>query len=56
MSQLMMVVIRKKSETRKSFANMITMIRMHLMSYVSLMEYIKDTYKVWRMTFDVQVA
>jgi hypothetical protein len=45
MAQLLMVVIRKKSETRKSFANMITVIRLHLMSYVSLMECIKDTYK-----------
>jgi hypothetical protein len=45
MAQLLMVVIRNKSETRKSFANMITVIRLHLMSYVSFMEYIKETYK-----------
>jgi hypothetical protein len=25
------------------------------MSYVSLMEFIKDTYKEWRKTFDMQV-
>jgi hypothetical protein len=43
MAQLLMVVIMKKSETRKSFANMIAVIRLHLMSYVSLMEFIKDT-------------
>ena len=55
MAQLLMVVIRKKSETRKSFANMITVIRLHLMSYVSLMEFIKDTYKEWRKMFDMQV-
>jgi hypothetical protein len=36
MAKLLTVVIRKKLETRKSFANMITMIRLHLMSYVSL--------------------
>jgi IS4 transposase len=56
MAQLLMVVIRKKSETRKSFANMITVIRLHLMSYVSLLEFVKDTYKAWRKAFDMQVA
>jgi Transposase DDE domain/Domain of unknown function (DUF4372) len=46
-AQLLMVVIRKKAETKKSFANMITVIRLHLMSYVGLLEFIKDTYKAW---------
>ena len=43
-----MVVVRKKAETKKSFANMITVIRLHLMSYVNLFEFIRDTYKAWR--------
>lgn len=47
-AQLLMVVIRKKAETKKSFANMITVIRLHLMSYVELFAFIKDTYKAWR--------
>src|SRR5439155_5033901 len=47
-AQLLMVVIRKKSQTKKSFSNMITIIRLHLMSYVALLEFIKDTYKAWR--------
>ena len=47
-AQLLMVVIRKKAVTKKSFANMITVIRLHLMSYVELLEFIKDTYKAWR--------
>jgi hypothetical protein len=46
-AQLLMVVIRKKAETKKSFSNMITVIRLHLMSYVGLLEFIKDTYKAW---------
>lgn len=45
----------EKLDTRKSFANMITVIRLYLMSYVSLTEFIKDTYKEWRKTFDMQV-
>ena len=49
-AQLLMVVIRKKAATKKSFANMITIIRLHLTSYVDLMEFIKDTYKAWRKT------
>ncbi len=49
-AQLLMVVIRKKAQTKKSFANMITVIRLHLMSYVDLFEFIKDTYKAWEKT------
>jgi hypothetical protein len=48
MTQLLMVVIRKKAATKKSFANKITVIRLHLMNYVGLMEFIKDIYKAWR--------
>ena len=51
-AQLLMVVIRKKAATKKSFANMITVIRLHLMSYVNLYEFIKDTYKAWRKTIN----
>jgi hypothetical protein len=47
-AQLLMVVIRKKAQTKKSFANMITVIRLHLMSYVELLAFIKDTYKAWK--------
>ena len=49
-AQLLMVVIRKKSQTKKSFSNMITVIRLHLMSYVELFEFIKNTYKAWEKT------
>ena len=55
-AQLLMVVIRKKAATKKSFANMITVIRLHLMSYVGLMEFIKDTYKAWRKTHNASFA
>lgn len=55
-AQLLMVVIRKKSVTKKSFANMITLIRLHLMSYVGLFEFIKDTYKAWRKTHNAPNA
>ena len=47
-AQILMVVIRKKSATKKSFANMITVIRLHLMSYINLYDFIKDTYITWR--------
>lgn len=55
-AQLLMVVIRKKAATKKSFANMITVIRLHLMSYVELLEFVKDTYKAWRKTHNASVA
>jgi hypothetical protein len=55
-AQLLMVVIRKKAKTKKSFANMITVIRLHLMSYVGLLEFIKDTYKAWQKTRNASFA
>ena len=54
-AQLLMVVIRKKAATKKSFSNMITVIRLHLMSYVELLYFIKDTYKAWRKAKDVSI-
>jgi hypothetical protein len=47
-AQLLTVVIRKKSETKKSFSNIISVIRQHIMSYVSLFGFINDTHKTWR--------
>lgn len=47
-AQLLKVILRKQAATKKSFANMITVIRLHLTSYVELLEFIKDTYKAWR--------
>jgi len=55
-AQLLMVVIRKKAATKKSFANMITVIRLHLTRYVELMEFIKDTFKAWRKTHNASFA
>jgi hypothetical protein len=55
-AQLLMVIIRKKAATKKSFANMITVIRLHLISYVALFEFIKDTYKAWRKTHNASFA
>lgn len=55
-AQLLMVVIRKKSATKKSFANMITVIRLHLMSYVGLLNFIKDTYQAWRKVYNADLS
>jgi hypothetical protein len=55
-AQLLMVVIRKKSATRKSFANMITVIRLHLMSYVGMLNFIKDTYQAWRKVYNADLS
>ena len=47
-AQVLMVVITKKSETKRSFTSVITVVRLHIMSYVELFEFLKDTYKAWR--------
>jgi hypothetical protein len=55
-AQLLIVIIRKKAATKKSFANMITVIRLHLMSYVTLLDFMKDTHKAWRKKHNVSFA
>jgi hypothetical protein len=52
----MMVVIRERAATKKSFANMITVIRLHLTSHMNLLDFIKDTYKAWRKTHNASFA
>ncbi|MEK7868550.1 MAG: IS4 family transposase [Candidatus Omnitrophota bacterium] len=55
-AQLLMAVIKKKSLSKKSFSNIITVVRLHLMSYVNLFAFIKDTYRAWRNTHSPPVA
>lgn len=47
-AQVLMVVIKRKSETKRSFTSIITVVRLHIMSYVELFDFLKDTYKAWR--------
>lgn len=47
-AQVLMVVIKRKSETKRSFTSLITVVRLHIMSYVELFGFLKDTYKAWR--------
>ena len=51
-----MVVVRKKPSIMKLFANMITIICLHLMGYFDLMEYKKNTCKAWRNTHNAHNA
>jgi len=41
---------KKKVDAKKAFSSMITFIGLHLMSYVDLLEDIKNTYEAWRKT------
>jgi hypothetical protein len=55
-SQLLMVVLRKKAARKKSLANKITVIRLHLTSYVELLDFIKDTHKARSKTHNSSLA
>jgi IS4 transposase len=55
-AQLLMAVIRKQAQTKKSFANMNTVTKLQLMSYVGLLEFIQDTYKAWRKTHNAPIT
>jgi len=50
------LVFDKAFNVYHQFANMITVIRLHLMSYVELLEFIKDRYKAWRKTYNTSFA
>ena len=47
-AQILMVVVRKKAKVKKSFANMITFIRQHILSFIDLIEYITDALTAWK--------
>jgi len=47
-AQVLMVVIKKKSETKRSFTSILTVVRLHIMSYIELFDFLKDTYQAWR--------
>ena len=47
-AQVLMVVIKKKSETKRSFTSILTVVRLHIVSYVELFDFLKDTYQAWR--------
>ena len=47
-AQVLMVVIKRKSETKRSLTSILTVVRLHIMSYVELFDFLKDTYQAWR--------
>ncbi|MFN5170660.1 MAG: transposase [Cyclobacteriaceae bacterium] len=51
-AQVLMIVIRKKSKTKRSFTSILTVVRLHIMSYVALLDFLKDTYQAWRSAHD----
>jgi len=45
---LLIVALRKKAKTKKSFSNMITIPRLHLISYVDLIEFVQSSAIAWK--------
>lgn len=46
-ANLLMVVLQQLSKTGKAFSNVVSVIRMHLLSYIDVREFLKDTFKAW---------
>jgi hypothetical protein len=54
--QLLLAMIRRNAATKKSFVNRIGFIRLHLMSHVKLLEFVKGTFIARRKTDNVSFA
>ena len=48
MAHLLLSIIKKKANVRYAFSNIATIIRLHLMSYVDLVEFLKKPVSAWR--------
>jgi len=46
-AHLIVSIIKKVSKSKKAFSNIVTTIRIHLMSYVKLLDFLKNTLKTW---------
>jgi len=47
-ANLLITVLKLKSKTDKAFSNIVSIIRMHLLSYIDVLEFLKDTFTAWR--------
>jgi hypothetical protein len=47
-AHLLMSIIKKASKTNKAFSTVVTIIRLHLMSYVDLVSFLKNAMKAWK--------
>ena len=46
-ANLLITVLKQKSKTGKAFSNIVSVVRMHLLSYINVLEFLKDTFKAW---------
>lgn len=47
-AHLLLSIIKKTSKTNKAFSTVVTVIRLHLMSYVDLVSFLKNAMKAWQ--------
>jgi hypothetical protein len=46
-ANLLITVLKQKSKTEKAFSNIVAIVRMHLLSYIDVFDFLKDTFKAW---------
>ncbi|MCY7292530.1 MAG: hypothetical protein LH615_10160, partial [Ferruginibacter sp.] len=51
-AQLLLTVIQKKVGTKKAFSAIATLIRIHLISMLDVVELLKSTVREWRMKIE----
>ena len=45
--QLLMLVVQKKVKKKWAYSNMVSMIRLHLMSYIDLLSFMENPTQLW---------
>lgn len=46
-ANLLVMLLQHNSKTKKAFSNIVAVLRMHLISYIDVFEFLKDTFKAW---------
>lgn len=47
-ANLLIMVLKQLSKTKKAFSNIVAVIRMHLLSYINVFLFLRDSIKAWR--------
>jgi len=47
-AHLLISIIKKTSKTNKAFSTVVTLVRLHLMSYVDLVVFLKNAFQAWK--------
>ena len=54
-AQLLLTVLQKKAKTKKAFSTVATLVRIHLISMLSVIELIQNTKRSWKINTQIAI-